>query len=188
MKVAKTIRTITTAPIMAAILLTLVWQFNPGSYPTTVHYLMAMLFLAILPVLAYPVSVIVPSIRHQGREGQRKLAIMFSVAGYIGGIIFCLITHAYGAELLIYLTYFISGILIALFSFAIKFKASGHACGVSGPIAMLIHLLGPIYALGYILLAVVFWASIKLKRHTWPQLIGGSVIPVITMLILISVL
>ena len=188
MKLAKTIRTVTTAPIMAAILLTLVWQFDPVGYPTTGHYLMAMLFLAILPVLAYPVSVIVPALRRQGRDGQRRLAIIFSVSGYIGGLVFCLITRAYGAELLIYLTYFISGILIALFSFAIKFKASGHACGVSGPIAMLIHLLGPIYALGYIVLAAVFWASIKLKRHTWSQLIGGSAIPVITMLILISVL
>ena len=134
-------------------------------------------------MLSYPVSYIVPQIRKKGRDGQRSLAIIFSVAGYVAGILGSIFFGAGRIELLIFLTYLLSGISIALCSFVFGVKASGHACGVSGPIAMMVYCLGlPFVALSALLGAVV-WASLKIKRHTPLQLLLGSIIPIAAMLI-----
>ena len=41
----------------------------------------------------------------------------------------------------------------------------------------------PWFLFGYLLLTPVIWSSVKLKRHTATQLLVGSVIPVLAMLI-----
>ena len=43
-------------------------------------------------------------------------------------------------------------------------------------------------AIGAILFAAVIWGSLRMKRHTLPQLIVGGLIPVAVFFILISVL
>ena len=180
---AKIVRVMTVAPFMAAFMLTVIWIVKPDSYLGFSHYLYALCALTVFPLLSYPVSAIVPSLRKKGRNGQRNLAIIFSVVGYIAGILGSFIFGAGRIELLIFLTYLFSGISIALSSFVFGVKASGHACGVSGPIAMMIYVLGLPYIALYGLLGVVVWASLKIKRHTPVQLLLGSVIPVLAMLI-----
>ena len=180
---AKAVRVILVAPFMAALMLTLIWIIRPNSYLDFGHYIYALVTLSIFPLLSYPVSYIVPQIRKKGRDGQRSLAIIFSVAGYVAGILGSIFFGAGRIELLIFLTYLLSGISIALCSFVFGVKASGHACGVSGPIAMMVYCLGlPFVALSALLGAVV-WASLKVKRHTPLQLLLGSIIPIAAMLI-----
>lgn len=180
---AKIVRVITVAPFMAALMLTVIWFSRPESYLNFGHYLYALGALTIFPLLSYPVSVIIPPIRKKGRDGQRNLAIVFSVIGYIAGILGSVFFGAGRIELLIFLTYLLSGVSIALSSFVFGVKASGHACGVSGPIAMMIYVLGLPYAAMYALLGAVVWASLKIKRHTPVQLVLGSIIPVAAMLV-----
>lgn len=84
---AKIVRVITVAPFMAALMLTVIWFARPESYLNFGHYLYALGALTIFPLLSYPVSVIIPPIRKKGRDGQRNLAIVFSVIGYIAGIL-----------------------------------------------------------------------------------------------------
>ena len=82
-KFAKAIRILTTAPVFALLLCTLLYFLMDGAFASLRHYLMAVFFLSILPVLAYPVSAIIPPLRRKGRDGQRNLAIVFSVVGYV---------------------------------------------------------------------------------------------------------
>ena len=180
---AKIVRVITVAPFMAALMLTVIWFARPESYLNFGHYLYALGALTIFPLLSYPVSVIIPPIRKKGRDGQRNLAIVFSVIGYIAGILGSVFFGAGRIELLIFLTYLLSGVSIALSSFVFGVRASGHTCGVSGPIAMMIYVLGLPYVAMYALLGAVVWASLKIKRHTPVQLVLGSIIPVAAMLV-----
>lgn len=183
-KFAYPTRVFTAAPFMALALFGLIYRFAPGGVTDMAHFLWSVGFFTLLPLLAYPLSVLIPSLRAQGRSAQRHLAIVFSVIGYFGGITYLILAGGTRTEWMIYLTYAISGVLIALFSFGIGFKASGHACGVAGPVAMLTYCLGAPWAACYLLLAVVFWASLKMKRHTWGQLAVGSLIPVVTIALL----
>lgn len=179
--VAKITRVITIPPIMAAILCTLLFCVVPDAFSNGRHYFSAIVFLVLLPLSAYPLSMIIPSLRRGGRSSQRTLSIVFSVAGYMLGAAFAFIAGGTDIEKTLFLTYLLSGVFTALCSFVFKFRASGHACGVSGPVAMLVHYLGAPYMLGFLLLIAVFVSSLRLKRHTLAQLIGGSAIPILSM-------
>lgn len=182
---ARVIRVATVPPLMALVLALILW--GNGVLPPA-GALRIILFLSVLPTLAYPVWAAVPSLRARGRDSQRPLAVIFSVAGYLAGTAVCLCGCGGRTELLLFLSYLISGGLIALFSFAFKVMGSGHAAGTAGPVTVLICLLGPWYALGGAVLAAVFWSSLVLKRHTLLQLVLGSLFSAAAVVLLFAIL
>lgn len=185
---SRIIRIITVAPIMALAALSILLARKPEIYGTTLNYILAVVFLTMLPLLAYPLQPYVPHFKDKGRPGQRYLAIVMAVIGYIAGTICALIAKAQKELLLIYLTYLFSGLFIVIFNKLIKINASGHACGIAGPVAYMAYFIGPLALLGLPIIAVIFWASLKTKRHTLPQLIFGSIIPVAALLLSLLVL
>ena len=177
MKAALVIRIITLPPVIAGILVTLLFSLLPGSFGL-LEYVLSLVFLVVLPLLGYPLQRFIPGFKDKGREGQRNLALIMSIIGYIAGFIVALCTNVSGILFIVYLTYLISGALLILFNKGFKIKASGHAGGFAGPLTVAICLLGPWYYIGLSILVLVFWASLVMKRHTLPQLIIGSFIPV----------
>ena len=144
----KFIRVITVAPVIAAVTVTLLYFFGNGIFKDTFHYIAALVTLTFFPLLAYPLSLIKPSETRRGF--QRSAAIVFSVAGYIAGLVFSLVSGAPAGEKTVYFTYLLSGIIIALTSFVFKYKSSGHTCGIADPVALLVYYINPVYA---------FWLS-----------------------------
>lgn len=179
-KLAKVIRVITTAPFFAALLCTLVYLLVDNSFASVWHYLAAIGFLTVLPLLSYPVAWIIPKLRAKGRDGERNLALVFSVLGYIGGLLFALLAGGTWIEKVLFSTYLCSGAALAVCTL-LHFKASGHTCGCSGPIAMLAVFVSPWFLLCYPLITPIIWSSRKLGRHTPAQLVVGAVIPVLAM-------
>ncbi len=176
----KTIRVITVAPVMAALLLLALYFAFPGFGITPLQLVFALFFLSFLPLLAYPVQALIPRLRAGGRALQRRMAIIFSVAGYICGILYSLLFDQPREIIVVltvtYLTYLVSGIGIALFSALSSVKASGHACGIAGPAAAAWYFIGPIGLIGLALYIPAFIASVRMKRHTvWEFLLGGLV-------------
>lgn len=177
-KVSKFIRVLTVAPIMALLMLVIMFISNSGLFGSVINFILSIVFLTVLPLLAYPVQPLIKKFKDKGREGQRTLAMIFAVAGYVLGCLSALLLRAPKFVWIIYVTYLLSGALIMLFNKLFHLKASGHACGVTGPFAILVcfgHICGYI---GIPVLAAVYWASLKMKRHTIRQLLGGTLIPV----------
>ena len=89
---------------------------------------------------------------------------------------------------MITLTYLLSGVCIFISSKVFKFKISGHACGVFGPVSVLFYfgLYSPA-AIGVGVTALVYYASLKSGRHTRPELISGTVVPTILMTLFILI-
>lgn len=183
-KTAKIIRVLTLAPVMAGILLVTLFVAAPEVYGRTADFICALVFLTILPILAYPLQPLIPGYRDRGRDGQRNLAMLFAVSGYVLGCLVNLFLHAPQAMWIIYLEYLLSGGLIMLFNKCFRLKASAHACGVAGPCALLLHFHVPALVPGILALALTWWASLKMKRHTAAQLAGGTVIPIAVMCLL----
>jgi len=177
-KLAKVIRIATLPPIMATLLILILWN----DYPPY-HAPAALFALVILPMLSYLVWRLVPSLYSKGRDSQRKLAVIFSVIGYIGGLLFCVFCNGSTEELYIYLCYVFSGVMIAISS-VLGFKSSGHAAGSAGPVAVLVLCKSPWYIFGVVILALVFYSSRVLKRHTVQELILGSAYPVLAAIVL----
>lgn len=181
-RAAKVVRVLTTAPVFAFILCVLTYFLVDGAFASRGHCAMAIFFLTGLPLLAYPVSFAVPFLRKRGRNGQRNTAILFSVLGYIGGFLYAVLADGTGFERVLLGTYLVSGVALALCT-VLHYKASGHACGCSGPVAMLSLFISPWFLLGYVFLTPVVWSSLCLKRHTAWQLLAGALIPVVAMLL-----
>ncbi|NLK92246.1 MAG: hypothetical protein GX273_03820 [Bacteroidales bacterium] len=180
-KFAGIIRKFTVAPIMAFIMLVILYLKDSSLFGGFTNFILSILFLTIFPLLAYPLQPFIKQYKNKGREGQRTLAMIFAVAGYIGGCLSGFLLHAPKSIRIIYLCYLLSGALITLFNKFLHLRASGHACGVTGPLIILMYFRMTAGYLGVPILAVVWWASLKIRRHTIWQLIGGSMISIVSL-------
>ena len=170
---------ITVPPVFALITLTELIILRPEFIGHIGFYFAGIFCLSVLPLLAYPLQKFIPKFKDKGRDGQRTLAMIFSASGYVCGVA---VAFAFGApkELkMVFVEYLLCGISILVSSKVFGKKASGHACGVVGPVAMLTYL--GLYipaAVGAILTLPVYVSSLKTRRHTASELLLGSIIPV----------
>lgn len=173
-KIAKIIRMVTVPPVMVAALLTILF-FCDDIFPTVADYVLALLFLAVVPVLAYPVQMLVPKWRAGGRKAQRLLAFVFSFVGYSAAVVVSIVRDAVPNLLYISAVYLVSVIILTLFNCFSPWRASGHACSIAGPI-LLICLFSGYYAIpaGVLVFVASFWASVYMKRHTVREFLLGA--------------
>lgn len=174
-KVAKTVRVITIPPMLVFALLTILLGNFGEFYRGFADYLAALTFLMIIPTLAYPVQMMVPAWKVQGRPFQRKLAFVFSVTGYTMGLALALLSKVEPKLLSIYVGYFTSVIFLTIFNKGLKIHASGHAAGITGPLLYLAVYseiwMVPIAAILYV---AIIWSSLKIKRHTASEFLLGT--------------
>ena len=172
------IRKITVPPVFAAGLLIIAYCMYPHYFGSVGQLLGGIAFLCILPLLAYPLQKFIPHFKNKGRDGQRSLAMIFSAVGYLLGTLTAFLTGAPAELKILYLEYLLCGIAMLVLNKVFKLKASGHACGIVGPVLMMLYFRMFIPAVaGMFLILPVFVSSLKTKRHTAPQLLGGSLIP-----------
>lgn len=173
------LRVVTVPQGVALALITLIQLMRPQYVGGTVNLICAYLFLAVLPLLSYPIHATVPALKAKGRKAQRNLALVFSVTGYVAGTIVSLATDAPHELTSVYLTYLFTGIMLAAFTFGMKFKASGHASGIAGPITTLAYFVHPMFILAYALVLPVMWSSVKSSRHTYSEFLVGCLCPIV---------
>lgn len=185
--IALAIRKLTLAPLMAVFMLIFLYAVRPSIFGTIPVLLRQLFFLSLLPLLAYPMQPLISSFRDKGRDGQRYLAMIFALIGYLLNCILNSCTHASKELQLIGWVYFLSGVTILLLNRLCGLRASGHAAGVGAVVALLTVLGYPKTLVATIpLLCLVCWASIATKRHTLPQFIGGTLVPTVLTVLLYS--
>ena len=184
----KIARILTLAQILAAFSLFILYMERPFIYPTGWHFAYMLFFLGILPLLAYPLQPFVPHFKDKGRDGQRTLAMIFALFGYVFCLIACAFTKASADMWLICLEYLISGLLIFVFNKVFHLRVSAHCCGSACPIFLLLYFgLYVPSAIMAVLTVIAYISSVKMKRHTVPQLIGGSLVSVLLLGVLILI-
>lgn len=181
---AKIIRVFTTAPVVSFVLFTVLYFVIPG-LATHTEYFVTVLFYTALPLCAYPLHLAVPFLRKKGRHGQRTLAMIMAYAGYLLSLLYGVVAGVSRLLLILYLAYVLSCSILLIIDKLFGFHASGHACGLCGPVAELIYFTGW-YSLiwGAALFALVLWSSLRMKRHTVPQFILGGAVSVAVFLLL----
>jgi len=184
-KAAKIIRVITVAPFMALVMLLALYISEPSFYGGLLNFILTVLFLVIFPLLAYPLQPLIRGYKDKGREGQRSLAIVFAVAGYVFGCLSALLFQAPISICIIYFSYLLSGALVLITNKVFHYKASGHACGIAGPSILLVYF-GQLYGYAGIAVLVIAWlSSLYMKRHTTLQFAVGTLIPFIALGIIV---
>lgn len=177
-RVAKLISIVTVVPIVAFFVITLLYIRFKREFQSFSWYLYSILFLVILPSSAYPLKYLFPKYRKAGRVGERKLAFILAVLGYVFGIFFVFVLDGPVIVKKIFSAYVFSGGVLTFINKTLKFKASGHACGVSGPIALLYYFFGKSILWLYLIMPLIFWARMNLKRHTYKELSIGTLVGV----------
>lgn len=184
-KVFRVLRIITVPPVFAFAFLLTVYFMQPDPFMSVWQLLCGLFFLGVLPILGYPLQKYIPYFRDKGREGQRSLAMIFSASGYLLGLVTAFAAQAPLALCFIYLEYLLCGIAMLIFNKGFHLRASGHACGIVAPVLLLAYF--KLYlpaAIGALLMIPVFVSSVKTKRHTLRQLIGGCLIAAVCLLLI----
>lgn len=174
-KIAYAVRAISSPPLMVMALFFTLYFGVAGTFTSVWELVFSIAFFVIIPALAYVTQPIFKGYKDRGREGQRELAFIFSAIGYLGGVIYGFAANLSRNLKLAYLSYFFSMLLLTLCNKLTSFHASGHACGIAGPIILLIIFMGWKLILPCaIIMAAMSWSSLKLKRHTVQELIFGT--------------
>ena len=172
---AHIIRIISVPPVMVGILLVLLFTLRDDVMTTPAEFAVSLAGLTVLPILAYPVSMVIPAIRRKGREGQRSLAMYLSAVGYVGVFIYGLAARVGVGLMHIYAGYLFSVVIILLGNKVFKVRISGHACSVSGPLVYSGYFLGfGGIIVGAVCWVAILWASLVMKRHTLREFIFGT--------------
>lgn len=173
-KAAKIIRILTVPPILVMLLTVILYWLTPDIFHNLCDMILTICFLGIIPILAYPLQLCLPHFKEKGRSGQRTLAFILSIIGYISAVIYGYAVHAASSLQLIYNTYLISVILLTFLNKACKLRASGHACSITAPCIFLICFGGRFLIFPALLVFIAsIWASLYLKRHTKADILLG---------------
>jgi len=179
-KLAKWISIITVVPFIGLFVLTTLYFYSANIYNNSfLWYLFSLVFLTVIPILAYPLKNVIPKYKDKGRSGERRLAFILAVIGYISGNIFSFVFNAPKGVKTVFVAYLFSGIILSFVNAVIGHKASGHAAGVSGPFTLLLYFISFKYWYIYLILPLVFWSRLKLGRHKITQLFSGTAVGIL---------
>ncbi|MBQ7492235.1 MAG: hypothetical protein IJT76_06575 [Clostridia bacterium] len=171
------VRILSIPPVMITLLILAVFLLRDDVFRSAAEAWWAVFFLALFPSMAYPVSWAVPDLRKKGREGQRNLAFLFSAAGYLGGFLYGALHVRRPEQMLIFTVYLFSLVLLALCNRGLKRRASGHACSVTGTVILAGWQFGMVgAAVGLLCYCVIFWSSMRAKRHTPAEFLLGTAV------------
>ena len=176
MKFARLVSTISHAPILSipafVAINYLLLDFDEFLLITFI----CVLFAAILPIVA----VLVWSIKFKKvdvdvpeKEDRNYPLIIVIVTYFIGSIILYILNAPLLTTLLMFC--YCSNTLVVFF---INFfwKISIHSMGVAGPTTALIFAFGPIGSILGLIIPIVMWSRVYLKRHTMSQVITGALL------------
>lgn len=165
-------------PVLSGALVTFFYfRMLPETPNRLIGYLGSLVFLTMIPL--FSLFFYIPK-RGEPREKtvhrQRIASFVFMLISYPIGwwvlskinapIIFTAMAEIY--------TFVTLGLIV--FNLLMHYKASGHAAGVSGPVASMIYLFGAIATPLLVLLPLVTWARLAAKGHNFWQTVVGAVL------------
>lgn len=184
-KLAKIIRGATVPPAIVTVLFVLLYFLRDDVIPNPLDLALSIFFLAVVPVLAYPLQAIVPAFRPEGQKMKRKLAFILSIMGYIAAFTVSLVRGAVPNLAYIDAVYLCSVLVLTALNVFTPWHASGHACSIVGPIALLACFFGwKAILAGAAVIALSFWSSVYLKRHTVREYLLGAISPLLSALLM----
>lgn len=184
--VARIMRILTVPPIMALILVSVLAGSRPDILTTQSELAALVLLLAVIPALAY--------LWQKWRDGrverekQRDIAFVFTAVGYSTAFFGAVASHRNRKLVMICMTYFLSVSLLTVCNKWLHIRASGHACGATSPLLLLVWLTGWKALLPCMLVVGgVAWSSLYLKRHTLRELAAGGAVCIISLVFSASI-
>ena len=180
LKIAKSISIITNPPIITIplfLIICAVLSFENGSFDVSKFIVLELISLVFSSLL--PLAIILfwakklNTDRDISNRSDRYMPLIVGIVSYFIGFLICIFLNLDNFLTLLLLCYSVNTGVVLLFT--TQWKISVHTTGLSGPVAALILLLGPVGSLLGILYPMVIWSRVLLKKHTLSQAICGGV-------------
>ena len=165
-------------PVLTGVLLTILYfKLPPETINRNIGYIWSMAILCLVPLTSY--LFYIPG-KEKNREKilhrQRMASFIIMMISYPIGWLVLSLMHAPKIFTTTAINYTCITLGLLIINVVIKYKASGHAAGVAGPIGALVYLFGlpatPIIAL----LPLISWARVRAKGHDLMQTVVGSLL------------
>lgn len=174
-------------PILSGAMVTFIFFRLPTDVPNrTSGFGLTLAFLCLIP-LASLLFYIPGGVRDWARivRRQRIASFVLMIVSYPIGYVLLRVTDAPTIYEAIAVTYTLVTLGLIVFNLILRYKASGHAAGVAGPVVALIYLYGLVAAPLLALIPLVTWARVQSKAHDlWQNLVGAGLSFSITVLVL----
>lgn len=180
LKIAKSISTITNPPIITIplfLIICAILSFENGSFDFSKFMVLELISLVFSSLL--PLAIILfwakklNTDRDISNRSDRYMPLIVGIVSYFIGFLICIFLNLDNFLTLLLLCYSVNTGVVLLFT--TQWKISVHTTGLSGPVAALILLLGPVGSLFGIIYPMVIWSRVLLKKHTLSQAICGGV-------------
>jgi hypothetical protein len=185
--VGEVISQLLNVPVLSGALITFFFFRIPNDLPNRLPgYGWALLFLSIIPLCSL-FFYIPGKLKDKARviRRQRIASFVFMIVSYPIGFIILRLTHAPRIFEAMAITYTLVTLGLILFNFILRYKASGHAAGVAGPVAAMLYLFGLVATPFIALIPLTTWARVSAKGHdTWQTVVGALLSFGITALVL----
>ena len=185
--VGEVISQLLNVPVLSGALITFFFFRLPNDLPNRLPgYGWALLFLSIIPLCSL-FFYIPGKLKDKARiiRRQRIASFVFMIVSYPIGFLILRLTHAPKIFEAMAITYTLVTLGLILFNFILRYKASGHAAGVAGPVAALLYLFGLIATPFIALIPLTTWARVSARGHdTWQTVVGALLSFGITALVL----
>ena len=174
-------------PFLSGALVTYVFFRLPTDIPNRLTgFGWALVFISLIP-LASLLFYIPGKVRDWTKvvKRQRTASFVLMIISYPIGFLVLRLTDAPRIFEAIAVNYTLITLGLIIFNLVLRYKASGHAAGVAGPVAAMFYFLGLPAAPLATLIPLTIFARIAAKGHDFWQLVTGSVMSaVITLLVL----
>lgn len=179
-KIAKAISTITQPPIICIplfLIISYIISFENGVFNLSKFITVELILLVFTSIM--PLIIILYWAKKNGGDidisnrSARFTPLIVGIISYFIGFLIAYLLNIDNFLILLLLCYATNTCVVLLFT--LKWKISVHTTALSGPVAALILLLGPIGALFGIIYPILIWSRVLLKKHTLAQAIAGGV-------------
>jgi hypothetical protein len=165
-------------PILSGALITFLFFRLPADIPNRLTgFGWALLFLSLIP-LGSLFFYIPGKLREKAQiiRRQRIASFVFMIVSYPLGWLVLGLTGAPRVFQAIAVTYTLVTLGLILFNFVIRYKASGHAAGVAGPVGAMLYLFGLVAVPLLALIPLTTWARVSAKGHDVWQTVAGALL------------
>jgi len=107
-------------------------------------------------------------------KNDRNIPLIFAIISYLIGTIVLYFINAPLIIIGLMFCYFFNTLIVVFIT--LFWKISIHSMGVAGPTTALIYAIGPIGSIYALILPIVMWSRVYLKRHTMSQVIMGALL------------
>ena len=172
-KMANIISTFGNAPLIAIfIFLVLNYYFLRGTEFVIVTSV-SIVFAAIIPIIIAYLWVKNKNIEiDMPNKEDRLYPLLWILLSYLTGVLLLFILSAPPVITVLMFCYFSNTLIVLLIS--LFWKISIHSVGIAGPVAFLIYVFGYPGLIFLLLIPIVMWSRLHLKRHTPSQVLAGA--------------